>query len=116
MADGLIAAIIVCLAIAVMFKPFWAILGFLILKSFQVLKWLIIIGLVAALANSKQVYNWLGVTPASLIFGDKFYKDINTREDSKHEEDKGGATLTQQESLPNRKHRGVAKRPVVTGR
>lgn len=55
---------------------FWSTLklwGKLIVWSFITLKWLFIIGFFTSFLCMPQMYNYLGWTPASIVFGDDIY-------------------------------------------
>lgn len=43
------------------------------------LKWLMIVGFVVAFLNCPQMYDYVGWTPASLLFGKEIYKNSTTK-------------------------------------
>lgn len=75
----MIAIVILGLIVALMFKQTWFLLFKAVMLFFSAFKWFIVLGFTFVIICSPQVYAYTHWTPLSMVFGDKFYKDLNQK-------------------------------------
>lgn len=69
-----VAFVIIGIVVALMFPITWKLLGYLLIASIHILKWTIVIALLTGLLCCPQMYEYIGFTPISLIFGKEIYE------------------------------------------
>lgn len=116
MSPVIVVGIVVAIAVASMFKPFWGLMLLLFKCSISVLKWGMIVGLIMGFMCSKQFYNFAGWTPITVLAGKNFYNKIHTEEETKNEQNQVGTADAQQVSISHRRSQRATSRPPIAGR